>query len=488
MRQTTEIFIPIPKVRNTHCKVEIKGDDQTRRIISSKFIYPTTSGIGTFSLVLSNANGQLNGLYKAGNIVKFYADNLDNTTLQFWGRIDYVKGNISQEGQLLEIEGRHRSFLLTEHLVCHLATNTSPAQILKDIIDKLPSSYGFTYVNINSDTVVMDVEWNYKPFWDCVFELCKYSGFDCYIDNDLDFHYFEANSIANESDAIVEGDNFIKIKDWGTNDTYEKTRVIVIGQDSGGFPIIYTAVSPNEGDEIREVFIKDTSANTVTKVKNIAEAKLEEMTNRNPQARILSYGLETIKPGENIWLMIPREQIFGQYKIIQITHKFGSKIGGWRTECLIEEEETGTSQIIKKVDQQIKRGIKSDNKYKMDYSYNWDFTSDTGTHSGTSIQFEYDSEGEPTNGFLSGVGSWTSELIEMSSAPTAVEVRVDGTFLNYVKIWYSGDGGTTFSQIWGTGVGESGFTIPSGEDVKLRVDISSADTEINALVILYKIN
>ena len=69
MRQTTEVFIPIPKVRNTHCKVEIAGDDQTSRMISSKFIYPTTIGIGTFIMNLSNAFGQLTGKYQAGDVV-----------------------------------------------------------------------------------------------------------------------------------------------------------------------------------------------------------------------------------------------------------------------------------------------------------------------------------------------------------------------------------------------------------------------------------
>ena len=191
MRQTNEIFIPIPKVRNTHVKIEINEDDVTGRVTKSNFTYPVTSGIGTFEIILSNSNGQLSGLYSNGNIIKFYADNTDSTTLQFWGRIDYVKENISKDGQFLEIKGRHRSYLLNETLICYSAEDMITSQILKDIIDKLPGSYGFTYTNVSTTTDSMNVEWNYKPFWECVMEICRFAGYDCYVDNDLDFHYFE---------------------------------------------------------------------------------------------------------------------------------------------------------------------------------------------------------------------------------------------------------------------------------------------------------
>ncbi len=151
MRQTNDIFIPIPKTRNTHAKIEINGVDVTKRIIESSWVYPATTGIGTFTLILSNAAGQFSDTYSVGQSVKFYADNSDGTTLQFWGRIDYVKDNLGSNGQFLEIEGRHRAYLLTEFLVCYSATNTVTSDILKDIINKLPASYGFTQTNIGTD-------------------------------------------------------------------------------------------------------------------------------------------------------------------------------------------------------------------------------------------------------------------------------------------------------------------------------------------------
>lgn len=477
MRKTSGVFIPIPKAKNTKCKVEIAGVDVTIRVLESNWVKPCTSGIGTFNLVLSNANGQFSGDYAAGDVVNFYADNTDATTLQFVGRVDYVKDDISDRGQYLEIEGRHKAFLLTEFLVCHTATATATSTILKAIIDKLPAAYGFTYSNVATSTTTMNVEWNYKPFWDCVVELCNKAGFDCYVDNDLDFHYFEENSIENTSDAIVEGDNFISSKDFGTNDYYEKTRVIAMGQDSGGLPIVYTAIDPDEGDDIKEVFVKDASANTLAKVQDIAEAKLTEVTNKNPQAIIESLGLETISPGDNIWVIIPRQHISTQYKIIQIKHKFGMKVGGWRTESIIEEEEAGISTVIQNLSQTSQKITESLNINKLNYSYNFDFDSDSGTHDDTII----------TDGVLkttqTATGTWISPSSTISANATYFELRAVGESIIGTSYYVSTNGGSTWQQVDALKT-YIAFN-PIGNNLKIKVILNSVDTQIDSIALLY---
>lgn len=477
MIQSNQIYIPIPKSRNTHCKVEINGTDMSARVIESEWIKPCTTGIGTFRIGISNAHGQYTNVFSNGQIVKFYADNLDASTLQFWGRIDYIRDEIGDNGQFLEIEGRHRGFLLNEFMVCYSATGTGTSTIFEAIIDKLPASYGFTHTNLASETTTMDVEWSYKSFWDCVVEICNRSGYDSYIDDDLDFHYFEENSILNEDDAIVEGDNFLECKGFGTNDYYEKTRVIAIGQDSEGLPIVYTAISPDEGDEIREFFVKETSANTLQKVRDIAEAKLAEVTHKNPQATLVSYGLETIKPGDNIWIIIPRQQIAGMYKIIQITHKFGQKSGGWRTETVIEEEEAGISKTIQKIAQTTQAITEAENVNKFDYSYNFDFDDDLGTHSTTQI----------TGGVLktdgSASGTWISPNNALTENATQYELRASGDAIPGTTFYISSDGGNTWQSVT-TLKTLYDFSSPR-QNLKIKVVFNSASTQIKSLALLY---
>ena len=476
MRDSTEIFIPIPKPRNAKIKVELNGDDLTGKTMESLFSYPVTSGIGTFRMTISNAAGQLSGKYVAGNFIKFYADNTDGTTLQFWGRVDNVKESIGDRGQVLEIEGRHRAYTLTEYLICYSAIESEPSQILKDIIDKLPTSYGFTYSNVVATETSMNVQWNYKPFWDCVMEICNYAGFDCYVDNNLDFHFFEANSIENNADAVVEGDNLIDSKGWGINDYYEKTRVVAIGQSEEGLPIVYTAISDDEGDEIREVFIKDVSSNTETSVKNLAEAKLLEITNLTPTATIKSFGLETIKPGDNIWLLIPRQQVHGQYKLKNIIQKFGTSSGGWRTELSVEEEQENVSQILNGLNQQSDRLKVADNINKLNYSWYFGFDATSGTHSTTEI----------TEGVLktdgSASGTWISNLKEADESATYCEIRVKGQSIPGTLFYVSIDNGITYQSLDQSTLKTLS---PPGKNLRIKVELNSADTQIYSLVLLY---
>lgn len=473
MRETTQIFIPIPKVRNTHCRVLIGSSDVTARVIESSWVRPIKS-IGTFNIKLSNSFGQLNGLYNRGDIARFYADNLDGTTSQFYGIIDYVKNDISDVGQFLEIEGRHRAYLLNEFLVCHSATATLTSQILKDVVDKFPANYGITYSNVNTTTDLMNVEWNYKPFWDCFIELCNFSGYDAYIDDDLDVHFFEENSILNEDDAIVEGDNLLDSKEVGTNSLYEKTRVTVMGQDNEGLPIIYTAIDENEV-EIKEIFIKDNSANTEQKVQDLANANLVKVTNKNPQGVITSFGLETLKPGDNLWIIIPRQEILGQYKVIQITHNFGMKTGGWRTKCLIEEEVGGTSQILKDMMKVTNVITDSENVNKFNYSYNFTYDEDLGTHSNTEI----------TEGVLKttgATGTWISPNRNLSEDATKCEIKVVGDSLPGTKYYISSDGGLTWQRLL---VNTLTAMKTLSQVLQIRVNLSSASTQIKSLALLY---
>jgi hypothetical protein len=479
MRESTELFIPIPKVRNTKVKVEVAGDDLTGRVRESLWVYPVTDGIGTFRFALSNAFGQISDSYKEGDIVKFYADNKDASTIQFWGRIDHVKDDVSDNGQFLVIEGRHRAYKLTEFLVCHSALNTPTSQILKDIIDKLPESYGITYDNVSTSDDSMSVEWNYKPFWDCVIELCNFADdtrHDCYIDNDLDAHYFEENSIVNETDAVVEGDNEISSKGWGINDYYEKTRVIASGQTKEGLPIVYTAISATEGDEQREAFVKDVSADTAEKVKNLAEARLSSLTNRTPEASIKSFGLETIKPGENLSVLIPRQKVYGQYKIIKIMHKFGAKSGGWRTEIMVEQHEEDVPRVLREMDRKSDRLRQADNINKLNFSWNFDFSSDSGIHSGTEI-----TEGVlKTDGGASG--TWISDINQPSDIPTKFELRVIGQSIPGTVFYVSVDNGLIYQTIVPN---ELKLIELQGKNILLKVDINSVVTQIYSMVLLY---
>lgn len=423
---------------NAHVSLLIDGTEEKSRCAKSRFRKPVTKGVGDFVIKLSNAGGQKSGTYVEGNTVKFYADNNDGTALKFWGRIDYVKELVGKGGQFLEIEGRHRGYLSSETEVCKDATGTECGTLLKELITDFLSVYGFTSTNVSVATgKTMDVNWNYKPFWECVIEICNYAGYDCYIDDDLDFHFFAVNSTVCTDDAVVEGHTFLKMSDWGKDTYYEKTRVIGVGIMSDGItPIIYTAIDPSEGIIKREVSVIDVTANTLAQVQAIAEAKLDQLTDIPPQARVNSHFLETAIEGDNLWYSIKRHKIHSQYKIIELIHEFGMNVGGIRTETVIEKEIKGTSEVMEERVRNEQRITYVINPNKLDFSYNFEFDDETNLGTQTNVLVD--------EGYLKLTGTTGTMITNTKNADNTItkcELRHIGSDLGATTISVSCQGG-----------------------------------------------
>lgn len=488
MIENAQIIIPIPKKKTFKGKVTLNGTDVSSHVRKSEWTKQVTGGIGFFTLTLINTGGQYSQTFEKGQVAMFYADNSDATTQQFYGRIDYIKERIEKEGQFLDIEGRHRSWNATERKVCYEGTDMDPAEILKEIITTyLP---GYTYTNVQSTTVTTTVTWNYKPFWECVKELCSTvlddgSVSDCYIDDDLDFYFFPENTVTNDDDAIAP-DNFLKNEDMGTDDHLEKTRVTCMGKDDKGIPIIYTAISDNEGDDIREDFIKDTSAKTMEQVKSIAEGRLVELENRPTQGRFTSYLLETIKPGDNIPVILPRQKIYGYYKAIKYTHQFGTEIGLIKTVSSMEKEVTGTSTILQ--DRVVKetRLQDADNPNKLNYTFNFTFDDESQVDTLSDLIIQ--------DGVLRLAASKvTGYMISTSKSAkqniTKVELRYIGKDLGSSSIRVSCNNGVTDFEL----TSRTPYDVPSDDQgvslkvtkINLVLDSTNPDPQVDSLAIFY---
>ena len=444
----------------------------------SNWVKPATIGLGSFIIKLKNAFGRKSETFSKGQQVKFYYDNIGGTRLQFHGRIDHIKEVMSKDGQFLDITGRHRSYLLTETKVNFSATNADPAQILKDIIDQLPSSYGFTYDNVESTGLTMSVEWNYIDFWDCVRELCEFAISDCRVDNDLDFHFHAQNSKINNEEFIAERVNHLETEEYGVDDYYERNRVIGVGEDENGIPVIYTAISSGEGTEIREVIVRSATANTRAKVQALAEAKLSVLENLPPQALLKSHGLATLEPGEVMWVSVPRQRIYAQLKALQVTIKFGSKEGGIRYETVIEKEIIGTEQLIEARIKAEDKVSKATNVNKLNYSLNFEFNNDNDTESHAQTHVN--------DGFLSlsdaafNNGIWIGNAVAAANNISKVELRYFGSDLGSSNFYFSVDNGVNWEPFSGKEILIS--PVNTGKNIKLKIELIKTDLYPNPKV------
>lgn len=476
MRNDLQMVIPIQKVTNTQPKVEIiknpgedneETDDVTSKVIDSEWTKPVTVGIGTYSIILSNAGGRISDMYNKGDHIKCYLDNTDGTTVQFWGRIDYPKDKIKESGQTLTIEGRHRSWILTETNVNFEADDIEPSQLLKNIIDKFTT--GFTYTNVAATSTTMSVRWNYKPFWECVIEICNKAGVDCYVDDDLDFHLFAENSIINEDAFIADNGNYIDSANLGTDDAYERTRVTVEGRDNGGLPIIYTAISTTETTVREAPAVVDPSLNTLAQVKAKAEAELAIYEDRQVQATIKSKGLETLAPGDNVPVIITRQKIFGYYKVLEFTHRWGHK-SPWVTTSVIEEEITETLNLLQRARKENEIQP-ANNPEKFLFSFNMEFNDESQIASKTGVIVQ--------DGWLklsTSPGTMTSETQTAPGNINKVMLMVTGFAVGNTTYKLSANGGASSINI---SVGIP-VAIPAGQQSnKLQLEIDSMQSDAN---------
>jgi len=485
---TTDVFINIPITRNTHPVININGDNLTGKVVESTWIKPLLNyGIGGFTIKLYNPKGILSGLYGVGDVVNCYLDNVDGTYLQFTGRIDFPREVLNKEGQFLEIVGRHVSYFLSERRVSYVASDMDCGTVLINLITLYAPEC--TYNNVSLSGVNVDVSYDYKTFYEAVTDLMEKSGFDCYIDNNLDFHFFEANTIMNDDECIAEGDNFIETQENGSDDYYEKTRVTVIGQDDVGIPIVYTAINGlddsttgREDEGIREVFIRNTSISTMSDASTTAIAELSKYTNRPPQGRFKSFGLQTLNQGDNFWISVPRQHIYGIYKALEVTHTFGTKMGGWRTEVITEFKPQDTKELINTVIRKNETIMTADNFNKLNYSYNIPFSDDSLT--GSIVDCEI------TNGSLiltvgSTTGTWISVPKTSFVNITKVELRIVGSNLNSSIFQISSDGGITYQTITNrilTSVAQTGTNLV----VKVTLNTYfGASPEIESMAVLF---
>ncbi len=448
------------KIDSVSIKTKIWGAECTRALCPE---------IGYFKIILDNNNEEYSGVYSGGETVEFSMDFSDGTTLRFKGLIDKVFSKYDQgKGFTLELAGNHVSGgLLTLTVTESYSGDSTCDEILKD----LGNTYltGYTYTNVSSSLVSPTVNWNNKPFWECIFDLCKLalaSGrFDAYVDDDLDFHFFEENSIENNDEAIVWNDTMINTEGLGTQSLTQRNKIIVYGE-AGGLPVISTS---GTGDKEEVLF--DSKTNKIDMASELGAAELI-LKNQTPvEGKANAFILPSLSPGDKIWITNPNFKIQGQYKIYKFTHKFPIE----RTECFIQTSRQLPHLFKKRIENELALQTVT-NPFKM---------------KNTLISLVFDSSDEITtkdsnvtisDGIIklsSGVEGTFTVTMSSNSAITSIHLQVKGSALVGTKYEFSTDGGETPSTI----DPDLEISVPSGTSIWLRVSLNSADTEIDSLCV-----
>ena len=486
MIRRTTAFTYIPRTWTPKFKVEITRldgttDDVSAKVYEGEFRRPIARvGIGDFTIKLLNVGELYSGLYTGGEVVKFYADLNDASTLKFTGRLDEPKESFDK-GHFLNIDGRHTSFDLSETYVNYEVTSdTDGSTVLKNLVSGFLT--GYTTTNV-TDPIGTDIpagtKWSNKPFIEIFRDVCILCSADGFVDNDKDIHFFAENSIIQDKDAVVEGQNLIGIPSFGKDTYRERTKVRVVGEDNDGMLILYTA-----GIGTREETIIDRNVSTMSEAKQRANNALIEMTLSNipPEGRVISRGLENPNPGENIWISALRHHIHNVYKMVEIKDKVGVRVGTWKTELIIEKEIPGTDLSIKESKRQELAITKIDNPNNLSFSYNFTFDDTTNILSQKNTTV---TDGKLT--LVSGktTGTMVTNLKTASSNITKTELRYAGQDLGISIFRISVDNGIS----WEIVTRNTLHTVTgSGKRLKIKVQLKSDSDnlvpEVDGLVVL----
>jgi len=476
-------YVWIPPVYSPVYKIEIEtasGEtyDVTDVIRSGDVTYGITETIGSFNFIVDNSGQDYTGKFSLYDKVNIYMDYaVTATTKKFVGLIEKV----SHQKFTIRITGRSSAVRTMGTTITKTYSDTYTHDIIQDLINTYFSGI-ITYNNVDTtestDTRV-DVDWYQKPFWECVQELCFRAGYDAYIDVDFDFHYFVSGSRLNTTEVVVHECNLIETGEFAPDLSVIKNRIIVYGAQVENMQVIWTAEDSDSISQydVKEEIISDSNIRTVEQARARAEYELSVKKDPPIVGEVTSLGLPTLAPGEKVRISDPLNNLEPKYYTIQkFTHKF-SNDDPMKTVLTVQKEISTIPKILKKRIKFEFESTEKENPNGMKYSWLFTFDSDSGVHSGTEII-----EGVlKTDGGTSG--TWISSPNNLDFNATYCELRVSGESLVGTDYWVSTDGGTTWQSITPNTLNELS---PFGPNLKIKIGINSASTQIDSIVLLYK--
>ena len=488
------VYVWIPPAEGSIHKIEISDGttdyDVTDIVIKGEYVFGVTETIGTFNFKIDNSGQFYTDKFSVYDVVNVYLDyGTTASSIRFKGIIERV----SKSDSSIIVEGRGPGTKIISKNITYSATNKARSTILKEIISGRgvlgdPDFYEGNFVgvlttnNVEDDSTTTTVNYFEKPFWDVVAELCNEASFDSYIDVNFDLHYFATNSRQNNKEAVVHEYNIINTFDFAPDASSIFNKVRVYGSDVDGIPYLATSQDSTSQDnfEVRDLKIDD--ANIKSQEQAQARADFELSLNKDPPTigTIISLGLPTLLPGEQLRISDSLNDISpGFYKVFEFRHKF-SNDEPFMTEVTIQKQRTNLPDVLKKRLKFESDASANNNPSNMDFSKIYDFNEDSGVHDSTKI----------TDGVLKlstgSSGSWTSDNFLLTSNLSTFTSTLKGSVLSGTKVFLSIDGGTVFKQIAGLGTPSSiTITAETANNIKIRIDIFSATTEIDTFGLLY---
>jgi hypothetical protein len=469
-------FIWIPPARPTKWSIIIDGTNVSDTLFSGVFSRGIIGEDLGCEIELDNSNEQYTDFFTFGDVIQVKADFSDGSTIQWEGVLEEQQKKLNDNGFVLLIRGSHYTGKLLDVTVNKQFTSSEVSSVLTSIITEFLPGFTFNGVQATSETADT-ITWNNKPFFDCVYDLMQLATFDCYVDDDKDFKFFERGSRINDNEAMVWDDGLFELRGLGQDSIDVRNRTIVYGE-SDGLPVISTTDDDDSQDTygIKERIIKDTSISNEDQADGVGLSENE--SNKNPETKGTGEGylLPTIKPGDSIYVIYPPQNVHDRYRAVGYTLKFPEE----KIEVNFAKMQT-VPKLFKDRQKAELRNEKITNPFQMKHSFNFSFDDLSKIDTASSINIEV------SEGFLKTItgndGTMISTTKTTASDVSKVHLKVIGDSIAGNTYFVSADGGVNFQQV----TTEMETTITNtGSSLKLKVILASSDARLDAVALLYK--
>lgn len=432
-----------------------------------------TNSIGDFAFEIEDPDATYQSLWVGGETFKYYKDfGTEATTLRFQGTVEKVGKGYHR----LIISGRSKSLIFLTRKITASYANTLTSSILTDLINNYGE--GFTSTNVEVSSNYLTVNWYDKFLWECVKELCSASGFEAWVDSNLDWHFFESGSRLNDTEGVAHDANLLNIDDFTPDYTQVRNRIIVYGAEVDGNRLFYTAKDLNVVDDslFKDEVISDDNITDYTQLVAIGDYELSIKKDPPLVGSVKSYLLVGVRPGDSVRIADEDDGfVDGYYPSTGYTDVIDYMAGEYYTQVYLTKETRKVSQIVgDRISNEYKKAGTNSNPYGLENAYVLNFDSESGTHSGTAIG----------NGVLYPTGSsgtWISPVRSLSGNLNSVYLSLSAENVNYVSVSFSSDNGSSYTSISN---GEF-LEIAGGASIIIKVDFSIESSSVSSLSLQY---
>ena len=400
-------------------------------------------GIGAFTILLNNNNGQYLNVMNEDIIIIIYADNGSAipSNKVFRGRIDNSLYSLDPDNSHFKIIiGRDWPEIEGEIMSIPFSEAQAKDCFSSIVSQKFPTLLTTTNVSANMTT---SINYNFiddKPSG--IFsDILKKANHDGYIDHDADIHTFEVGSNINNNEVVSYGVNLLPYDNFGKDNLNSYNKIKGYGAQNEGLFLVRTKSNSN----VVYVKAKTISEGTLDKITDLDEEVQSEL---DFSAAIIkgsipvSNGLFSLQPGQSIRITDQFSGISGYYTIPIFSMQFNQD-GSCFTTLTIEKPNPSDASDFLKLEKDLKN-ITINNPNTIDdtiFLFNFEDTTDINSLG----------DCELSNNKLvlkSGISTGIMESVNktLSKEPSKYFFQVKGNQLDISTIRVSMDNALTFND------------------------------------------